>query len=96
MNTGIQSALARAKADANGKDVRIQGGANVIQQYVNAGLVDEFMVHIAPVMIGRGIRLFDDVDRRRFTVEIIESIDSSLVTHIRYRVNNRRPGSQNR
>src|SRR5687768_8973353 len=63
INDGIESALEKAKKSAKGKDVRISGGANTIQQFMNAGLIDEFTVHIAPVILGSGIRLFDGIDR---------------------------------
>lgn len=87
INDGIESALQKAKESAKGKDVRLQGGANMIQQYLNAGLVDEFIIHIAPVIIGSGIRLFDHIER--FTPEIIESSTSPLVTHISYKLGNK-------
>ena len=86
VNDGIESALRQAKDAAKGKDVRIQGGGNIIQQCLNDGLVDEFTVHIAPVVIGSGIRLFENLDRRRVSVEIVESQHAPLATHIRYKV----------
>lgn len=85
----IETVLARAKKDAKGKDVRIQGGGNIIQQYLNAGLVDEFIIHIAPVIIGSGIRLFDNIDRDKVSVELIEAVSSPMVTHLRYKVTNK-------
>ncbi|WP_201297701.1 dihydrofolate reductase family protein [Flavobacterium sp. 9AF] len=45
----MESVLTKAKKAAKGKDIRIQGGANTIQQFLNAGLIDEFFTHIAPV-----------------------------------------------
>lgn len=86
INDGIESALEKAKKSANGKDIRIQGGADTIQQFLNAGLIDECIIHIAPVIIGSGIRLFDKIDKNRFDIEIIEVIHSSTVTHIRYKL----------
>lgn len=86
INDGIESALEKAKKSAKGKDIRIQGGADTIQQFLNAGLVDECIIHIAPVIIGSGIRLFDKIDKNRFDIEIIEVIHSSTVTHIRYKL----------
>jgi dihydrofolate reductase len=88
VNDGIHSALEQAKAAADGKDVRIQGGANTIQQYLNAALVDEFTVHIAPVVLGSGIRLFDNLERRRFTVDIVDAVPSRSVTHLQCKVTN--------
>ena len=86
VNDGIESALRRAREAAGGRDVRIAGGANTILQYLNAGLVDEFSVALAPVFFGGGIRLFDGIDRKKVTPEIVEAIHSPLVTHLRYSV----------
>ncbi len=86
VNDGIESALRRAREAAGGRDVRIAGGANTILQYLNAGLVDEFSVALAPVFFGGGIRLFDGIDRKIVTLEIVEAIHSPLVTHLRYAV----------
>lgn len=86
INGGIQSALEKAKQSANGKDIRIQGGANTIQQYLNAGLVDEFFIHIAPVFLGSGIRLFDGIDKDNYDIQILEVIPSNLTTHLRYKL----------
>ncbi|MAC96262.1 MAG: deaminase [Flavobacteriales bacterium] len=84
INDGIESALEKAKQSAQGKDIRIQGGANTIQQFLNAGLVDEFFIHIAPVFLGSGIRLFDGIDKDKYDIEISEVIPSELTTHLRY------------
>lgn len=86
INDGIESALQKAKKSAKGKDIRIQGGANTIQQYLNSGLVDEFFIHIAPVFIGSGIRLFDGIDKEKYDIQIIEVIPSDLTTHLRYKL----------
>jgi dihydrofolate reductase len=86
VNDGIESALRQAREAAGGKDVRIAGGANAILQYLNAGLVDEFSVALAPVFFGGSIRLFDGVDRKKVAPEIVEAIHSPLVTHLRYAV----------
>lgn len=87
INDGIQSALEKAKHSAKGKDIRIQGGANTIQQFLNAGLVDEFFIHVAPVFLGSGIRLFDDIDKDKYDIQIAEVIPSDLTTHLRYKLN---------
>jgi dihydrofolate reductase len=84
INDGIESALEKAKQSAKGKDVRIQGGANTIQQFLNAGLVDEFFIHIAPVFLGSGIRLFDGIDKDKYDLKIAEAIPSDLTTHLKY------------
>lgn len=86
INEGIQSALERARQSAKGKDIRIQGGASTIQQFLNAGLIDEFFIHIAPVFLGRGIRLFDGIDPNRYDIQIAEVIPSNLTTHLRYKL----------
>lgn len=86
INDGIESALEKAKQAANGKDIRIQGGANTIQQYLNAGLVEEFFIHTAPVFLGNGIRLFEGIDPNKYDLEILEVIPSDLTTHVRYKL----------
>jgi dihydrofolate reductase len=86
INDGIESALEKAKKSAKGKDIRIQGGANTIQQFLNAGLVDEFFIHIAPVFLGSGIRLFDGIDKDKYDLQIVEVIPSDLTTHLRYKL----------
>ena len=86
INDGIESALEKARQKANGKDIRIQAGANTIQQYLNAGLVDEFFIHIAPVFLKSGIRLFDDIDNDKYDIQIEEVIPSNLTTHLRYKL----------
>ena len=86
INDGIQSALRQAREVAGDRDIRIAGGANAILQYLNAGLVDEFSIALAPVFFGAGIRLFDGIDRRKVAVDIVEALHSPLVTHLRYAV----------
>jgi dihydrofolate reductase len=86
VNDGIESALRQAREVAGGKDIRIAGGAHAIVQYLNAGLVDEFSIALAPVFFGEGVRLFEGIDRRKVSPEIVEAIDSALVTHLRYAV----------
>jgi dihydrofolate reductase len=84
VNDGLASALGQARAVAGGRDIRIAGGAEVIDQYLRAGLVDEFSLAIAPVMFGGGARLFADVGRAG--VELVETVASPYVTHARYAV----------
>ena len=86
INDGVQSALEKARQSAKGKDIRIQGGANTIQQFLNAGLVEEFFIHIAPVFLGTGIRLFDGIDKDKYDIQIVEVIPSNLTTHLRYKL----------
>lgn len=86
INDGIESALEKARQSAKGKDIRIQGGADTIQQFLNAGLIDEFFIHIAPVFLGSGVRLFEGIDKEKYELEIVEVIPSELTTHLRYRL----------
>jgi dihydrofolate reductase len=81
---GIESALRQAKEVAGEKNVAIAGGASTVQQYLKAGLIDEMNLHIAPVILGSGERLLDNVGDP--TLELIEVVDSPVVTHVRYRV----------
>jgi dihydrofolate reductase len=86
VNDGIERALRQAREVAGGKDIRIAGGAHAIVQYLNAGLVDEFSIALAPIFFGEGVRLFEGIDRRKVSPEIVEAIHSPLVTHLRYAV----------
>ena len=85
VNDGIESALRQARAVAGNRDIRIAGGANLIQQYLNAGLVDELNVALSPVMFGGGRRLFEDIDPK-LQLDIVEAIPSPRTTHLRYAV----------
>lgn len=86
VNEPVEQLLEKALKVAGSKDVRISGGANVIRQYLNAGLVDELNLHIAPLFLGKGIPLFDNLDTSKNTLTIIEAIHSEKVTHLRYKV----------
>jgi dihydrofolate reductase len=86
VNDGIESALRQARAVAGGKDIRIAGGANVIQQYLSAGLIDEFSIALSPVLLGAGVRLFDQGELSRLSLEIIDAVHSPQVTHLSYAV----------
>jgi dihydrofolate reductase len=81
---GIESALERAKQAAAGLDVVIGGGANVIQQYLAAGLVDEFELHVVPILLGGGERLLDNVGSPK--LQQVRVIEAPGVTHIKFRV----------
>ena len=83
---GPESALEQARAAAGDGDVQIAGGASVVQQYLNAGVVDEFQVHVAPIFLGGGVRLFDGLGNDAIKVEVVRAIESPLVTHLKYRV----------
>ena len=81
---GIESALSQAREAAGGKNVKIMGGATTLNQYLAAGLVDELWLHIVPVTIGKGTRLFEGVTNLK--LEPVEVSGTSVVTHIRYKV----------
>ncbi|WP_225850791.1 dihydrofolate reductase family protein [Streptomyces sp. HPF1205] len=89
VNDGISSALDRAREVAGDRDIRIAGGAETIQQYLDGGLVDEFSITLAPVLFGTGIRLFERVDPARLALEQTRTDASSRVTHLRYTVKQR-------
>jgi dihydrofolate reductase len=84
VNDGIASALERAREVAGEGDIRISGGADVIVQYLNAGLVDELAIDLAPVVFGGGTALLGGLDTGRIGIEIAEAIHSPRVTHLRY------------
>jgi dihydrofolate reductase len=86
VNDGIESALARATMAAGGRDIRIGGGADLIQQYLNAGLVNEFTISIAPVILGEGTRLFDCIEFGQIGLEVLDAVPSPRVTHLSYAV----------
>ena len=79
---GIREALDRAREAAAGRDVRIGGGANTIQQYLREGLVDELHIAIAPVLLGSGERLLEGVNLRALDYECIEFAASEKATHV--------------
>jgi dihydrofolate reductase len=83
---GIEAALSQAQTAAGEKDVKIAGGASVAQQYLSAGLLDEVELHIAPALLGDGVRLFDDLGDTPPRLEVTRVLDSPFATHIRYRV----------
>jgi dihydrofolate reductase len=84
---GIESALKQARAAAAGKDVTIGGGADVINQYLAAGLVDELELHVTPILLGGGARLFDGVGQN-LKLEELRAIEAPGVAHLKYRVVN--------
>ncbi|MET0955231.1 MAG: dihydrofolate reductase family protein [Cryobacterium sp.] len=82
---GIREAVEAAQAAAGHRVVHIMGGAGVIQQALAAGLVDELFLHVAPVLLGGGTRLFEHIDRV-ISLERAEVVESRYSTHLRYRV----------
>jgi len=83
---GIESALKQARHAAGEKDVALGGGANVALQYLAAGLIDELEIHVVPVLLGSGTRLFDNFDYPNVKLEPIRAIAGPGVTHLKYRV----------
>jgi len=82
MTGGIGEALDRAREAAAGKDVRIGGGPNTIQQYLREGLIDEMHIAISPVLLGGGERLFEGVDMRALGYECVKRVASEKATHV--------------
>ncbi|MDQ3759805.1 MAG: dihydrofolate reductase family protein [Actinomycetota bacterium] len=82
---GIEVALERARDAAGGEDIQISGGANVAQQYLAAGLLDEMQIHVAPVLLGGGTRLFAEGENLP-SLRVTSVIESPAVTHIRYEI----------
>jgi dihydrofolate reductase len=81
---GIESALSQAKAAAKDKDISIAGGANAIQQFIKAGLLDELQIHVVPQLLGGGTPLLVNLGDTK--LEKIRLIDSPLVTHIKFKI----------
>jgi len=81
---GIESALAQATEAASGADVAIGGGAETIQQYLAAGLVDEMLLNVAPVLLGDGARLLENLGTD-LGLEQVEAVDAPGVVHLKYR-----------
>jgi dihydrofolate reductase len=82
---GIESALDQARQAAGGRDVIVGGGANVINQYLAAGLVDEIELHIVPILLGGGARLFDGLGPG-LRLEQVRAVEAPGVAHLKYRV----------
>jgi dihydrofolate reductase len=83
---GIQSALEQARRAAGGNDVALAGGADVAQQYLAAGLIDEIEIHVVPVLLGDGARLFDNLGGATVELEQVRAVEAPGVTHLKYRV----------
>jgi dihydrofolate reductase len=80
---GIEAALAQAREVAGDKDVSIGGGATIVQQYLAAGLLDEMLISVVPVLLGSGARLFDNLGDHA-KLEQVEVVEAPGVAHIRY------------
>jgi dihydrofolate reductase len=84
VNGGIESAPKQARASAGERDIRIAGGAKVIQQYLNTGVVDELEIALAPVLFGSGRRLFENISDAVPGFKIARVLDTPSATHLRY------------
>jgi dihydrofolate reductase len=89
VNDGIEHAVDQARTAAGDRDIRIAGGGATILEHLNAGLVDEFSLTLAPVLFGSGTRLFDGVDASRIALEPLRAEPTSRVTHLTYTVHPR-------
>jgi dihydrofolate reductase len=85
VTNGITAALEQANAAAGGKDVALAGGADVAQQYLSAGLIDELRLSVVPILLGGGTRLFDNGAGAGAALEQVEAVEAPGVTHLVYR-----------
>jgi dihydrofolate reductase len=83
---GVEDALARAREAAGGKNVIVMGGADLLRQFLEAGLVDELTITIAPILLGGGKRLFEGIGRTDLVFERTGVVESPFATHLRYRI----------
>jgi dihydrofolate reductase len=86
VSDGIEPALELARAAAAGKNVGIWGGADILRQYLQAGLLDEMQIHLIPILLGSGTRLFDEHEPGRIELRKIGSIETPGATHLRLEV----------
>src|SRR5919107_3993754 len=83
---GIESALEQAKAAAGDKNVAVMGGAEIGQQFIRAGLIDEISIHLVPVLFGSGTRMFDYLGGEHIQLESAGVIETLEAMHLRFRV----------
>jgi dihydrofolate reductase len=83
---GIQAALELARAAAGDKNVGIWGGANIVRQCLEAGLLDEMQIHLVPLLLGSGVRLFEGLDPEGIELRRTSSIETPGATHFRFEV----------
>jgi dihydrofolate reductase len=84
VTNGIERALKQAEEAADGKDIIVLGGATVMQQFIRAGLLDELEIHLVPILLGGGIRLFDNLGALK--LERMAAKDTPAFTHLRYKI----------
>jgi dihydrofolate reductase len=83
---GVTAAVENARTAAGDRDVQVAGGGSVIQQALSAGALDELMIHLTPVLLGSGTRLFQDQGNRDVRLELADVREGARATHVRYRV----------
>jgi dihydrofolate reductase len=86
VSDGIESALEQARTAAGDKGVHVAGGASAVQQYLNAGLLEELQIHVAPILLGSGTRLLDNLDAGAIELRATRVRSSPYVTHLKYEV----------
>lgn len=84
LNDGPESALRQAREVAGDQDIRISGGADIIQQYLNMGVVDELEIALVPVLFGSGRRLFENLNEPTTDFRIDSVLNTPDATHLRY------------
>ncbi|MDM7914856.1 MAG: dihydrofolate reductase family protein [Candidatus Eisenbacteria bacterium] len=84
VTAGIESALEQARRAAGGKDVALAGGARAAQQYLAAGLVDEMVLHLVPILLGGGERLFEGVGSDLHGLELARTVPAPGVSHLKF------------
>lgn len=84
---GAESALTQAREIAGDQDIIVMGGANAAQQYINAGLIDELHIHLVDLLLGDGIKLFDNLTIKPTDLEKIAADGAPGVTHLKFQVN---------
>lgn len=92
VRAAIEQAIRVCRAAGAGRDVHVSGGASIVQQALAAGLVDELHIHIAPVLLGRGVRLFDNLPAGIVELERYRVLDSADATHLAFRIPRRDAG----
>jgi len=93
VTAGVESAISQAKKAAGDKMVQIIGGADTIQQCLNSGLCDELGIDIMPILLGKGLRLFENIDTDKIKLERVKVEETTSVrTSITFRVTKTNPG----
>ncbi|MGQ0714867.1 MAG: dihydrofolate reductase family protein [Gemmatimonadaceae bacterium] len=84
VTAGIEDALEQARRAAGSKDIALAGGAKAAQQYLAAGLVDEMEIHLVPILLGGGERLFENVGDDLHGLELVRAVATPKVTHLKF------------